>query len=186
MKTRFKKGKWIKALVATYFQCQAITTFYKVGSVAITTEEAEQQLIERGWTNTPKGFYCAGCLDQDATEMIAAVSELDLPPIVEAETGSEQTEVVSQPGTGTFTVMAITPEGCKALKRQFQQSREIYLGQLLLLDMLLTTVQSIRFGEATGEVHTLLEEMVETKRATLEEAIEVLSTGIAELERGGY
>ncbi len=123
-KTRFKKGRWGRALVAECFQCEAVTTFYKKGIPAMTIAEAEQQIEERGWINTPRGFYCKACLEQDATNMVAAVDALDHPHIVDAAKGSEQTDGVTKPSTetSTFTVIQSTPQGYQAMKRQFQTS----------------------------------------------------------------
>ncbi len=187
-RNKFKKGKFIKAVVTECFECGAVTTFYKKGD-SITLEEGERMLEEQGWVNTPRGFYCAACRNRDAEQMLAVINELNQPHIVDAVKDTDRKDTMTDPGgeaTPNFTVIETTPEGYRMMKRQFQRSVETYQEQLRSLDLLLTTIQSIQFGEAAGDIHTLLEEMVESKRATIEEAIEGLTSGITELEHGGY
>jgi hypothetical protein len=119
--------------------------------------------------------------------MVAAVTELNPPHIVDAAQGSEQADMTNpDTETSTFTVIQPTPQGYRAMKQQFLISLGTYGEQLDHLDQLLAAVQSSQFGEATGNIHMLVEKMVETERSTIEESLEQLRSGIAELERGGY
>ncbi len=79
-----------------------------------------------------------------------------------------------------------TPGGYRAMKQLFQQSVETYQEQLQQLDQLLSFVQSHRFGEATGSIHELTEEMITGKRASIEDALSHLTESITTLERCGY
>jgi hypothetical protein len=62
-----------------------------------------------------------------------------------------------------------TPDGYRAMKRLYQDSIVTYQQKLQHLDLLLTNVEATRFGEATGDVHSLLTAMVDEKRATIED-----------------
>ncbi len=186
--TKLKKGRFIKALVAECFNCGAVTTFYRKDA-SITIEEAERQREELGWANTPKGFYCAGCLERDAEGMLAAVDELTTSHVVGTVENAEMTvSTDAEQAQGTYKIINIepSPNGYRMIKRQFQRSVESYREQLQHLELLLTFIQANQFGEATGAIHTLIEEMVGVKQSSVEEAIEGLTSSIEELERGGY
>lgn len=185
--TKLKKGTFTKAWVAECFECHAVVTLYKKGA-SMTLEEAERQREELGWTNTPKGFYCAACLERDAEEMIATVEALTSRVVDAVEDQETTVSTDTEQAQGTFKIINIEPtaNGYRMIKQQFQRSVETYQEQLRHLELLLSFVQANQFGEATGEIHTLLEEMIAIKQSSIEEAIEGLTESIAELERGGY
>ena len=79
-----------------------------------------------------------------------------------------------------------TANGYRAMKQLFQESVSTYQEKLQHLDTLVALVQATQFGPPTGDIHTLIEEMVAQKRGTIEDAVESLTENIAQLERCGY
>jgi hypothetical protein len=130
----------------------------------LVPDEAKRALLSRaGWRESlSRSFTCQG---QAAVPYGIAYVSAEAPRTVNLEP---------------------TANGYRAMKQLFQESVETYQEQLQHLDVLLLFIQAHQFGEATGGVHELTEEIVAEKRATIEDAVSSLTETIAQLERCGY